>query len=297
MKPETQILLATYNGAEFLEEQLRSIMNQTYTNWEILARDDGSTDETMGILKNFQQTHPGKINIIEDNDGSLGAHGNFIRLMEESTADIICFADQDDVWHKSKMEQSISYLKTMHDKHGPDTPALVHHDMAVIDRDGEELIPSFNEHHNVDKSDDSLNYILMQNTVHGFSATTNRALIDKALPVPETLEAHDAHIALVAATFGNIHYIPEQLADYRSHGNNVSGPENDYLVKSYKNLSFRTVFNDRSLQCVRDLVTSVRQKLGEKCDNAAAFLNRYGEEIPLKNAKFLKNWPDCRKLA
>ena len=74
----------------------------------------------------------------------------------------------------------------------------------------------------------------MQNTVHGFSATTNRALIDKALPVPETLEAHDAHIALVAATFGNIHYIPEQLADYRSHGNNVSGPENDYLVKSYK---------------------------------------------------------------
>ena len=143
MKPETQILLATYNGAEFLEEQLQSIMNQTYTNWEILARDDGSTDETMEILQRFQQAHPGKINIIEDNDGSLGAHGNFIRLMEESTADIICFADQDDVWHKSKMEQSISYLKTMHDKHGPDTPALVHHDMAVIDRDGEELIPLF----------------------------------------------------------------------------------------------------------------------------------------------------------
>jgi glycosyltransferase involved in cell wall biosynthesis len=93
MKPETQILLATYNGGNFLEEQLESILDQTYTDWEILARDDGSTDDTVEILREFQKAHPNKMTIIEDNNRNLGHCQNFGLLMENSSASTICFAD------------------------------------------------------------------------------------------------------------------------------------------------------------------------------------------------------------
>lgn len=290
MKPETQILLATYNGEQFLEQQLESILDQTYTDWEILARDDGSTDSTKKILEEFQQAHPDKITIIEDDDGGLGACGNFIRLMERSTADIICFSDQDDIWHSNKMEQSISHLKDMHKEHGPETPALVHHDVTIMDESGKKQIPSFDQHNKSGKDNDNLNHILVQNIVYGFSATANKTLVNKALPVPKKLDMHDTHLALVAATFGNIKYIPEQLADYRVHDKNVSGGKNPFYNLSATDFSMRNLFNGHSFECIRNLLDTAHEKLEEKCRHTSSFIDRYGDDIPSEKRKTLEDF-------
>ncbi len=290
----TQILLATYNGERFLEEQLASILNQTYTDWEILARDDGSTDRTTEILSAFKEKHPDKINIIEDNDKNLGACYNFTKLMEASTADIICFSDQDDIWHPDKMKVSIKHLEEMQKEHGTDTPALIHHDISIINQQGIEIAPSFDKENNIDKNNNSLNHILVQPTVHGFAATVNKALIDKALPLPQVLDMHDNYITLVAQTFGHINYIPEQLANYRIHENNVAGGQNEFYNLSSKDFSLSNLFNGHSVKCIKTLLNSAHEALIEKCNVAASFLEQYGDEMSEEKSKLFE---DFSKLA
>ena len=98
MNDRIEILLATYNGERFLAEQLDSIIAQTHKNWWILARDDGSTDGTLALLKAYKVQLVDKMEILEDGRGNLGSVGNFSALMEASTAEYVAFCDQDDVW-------------------------------------------------------------------------------------------------------------------------------------------------------------------------------------------------------
>jgi glycosyltransferase involved in cell wall biosynthesis len=290
MAAKTQILLATYNGGAYLEAQLKSILDQTYTDWEILARDDGSTDSTPEILENFKEEHPERIKIIEDGDSNLGACGNFARLMEQSTAETICFADQDDIWHPDKMEKSIKRLKEIQNEHGKETPVLVHHDYGVIDSEGNRTSESFEARNNTGKDNSSLNHVLVQAIVYGFAMTANRALIEKSLPLPDYVAMHDTHLTFVAETFGKVAYMPEQLADYRIHGKNVIGGTNKFYNMSGKDFSLKNVFNGHSYRCVRSLFNAARETLNEKCANAASFLQRYNEEMPPEKRRLFEDF-------
>ena len=288
--PKTQILLATYNGERFLEEQLTSILSQTHTDWEIIARDDGSTDRTPDILAAFEEKHPDKIKIIKDTDGNLGYGHNFSRLMEHSTADIICFADQDDIWHEDKIERGIECLEDMQEEYGHETPLLVHHDFSTISSNGDEISGSYNLVSNMGKENGSLNHILIQNVVHGFSAIANRALIDKASPLPKSETSHDHHIALVASTFGHIEYMDEPMAKYRIHDQNVLGNNETLYDKFRNNMSVKNVFNGKSLAAVKTAFSTAHEKLDDKCTTAKSFLNQYGDDIPEKSRKALEDF-------
>jgi len=92
-----EILLATYNGEKFLQEQLDSILHQTFQDWRIVAHDDGSTDATLEILQQFQLEHPSKIHILDDGLSFGSARDNFEHLMKHAAADYIMLCDQDDV--------------------------------------------------------------------------------------------------------------------------------------------------------------------------------------------------------
>src|SRR4051812_35853596 len=99
---KVDILMATYNGAGYLREQLDSIADQTHRNWRLVVRDDGSTDKTKDILAAFAAAHPGKVKIIDDGKRKLGSGQNFAALMQEAANDravkYIMFSDQDDIW-------------------------------------------------------------------------------------------------------------------------------------------------------------------------------------------------------
>src|SRR5262249_54654542 len=116
------ILLATYNGAAYLEEQLASIEAQAHPNWRLIARDDGSSDRTADILAAFRTRHPGKVTIVRDADGNLGLVQNFSRLMEASTAPYAAFCDQDDVWLPEKLSLCLARMRDLEAEHGRDKP-------------------------------------------------------------------------------------------------------------------------------------------------------------------------------
>ncbi|MFN4244894.1 MAG: glycosyltransferase [Brevinematia bacterium] len=121
-----EILLATYNGAKYLSELLDSIVNQTYKNIRILIHDDGSTDETRNIIKEYTQRYPDKITFIDDGVKTNGSTWNFEHLMKFSTAERIMFADQDDVWLPEKVEISLNNINELEKVYGNQTPLLVY---------------------------------------------------------------------------------------------------------------------------------------------------------------------------
>ena len=102
------ILLCTYNGAKYLKEQLNSIESQTYTNWRIIVSDDGSTDETLTLLHDYQNKW-GTSKLEIRKGPQLGFCKNFLSLACDPTirADYYCFCDQDDVWLDEKISIAV----------------------------------------------------------------------------------------------------------------------------------------------------------------------------------------------
>src|SRR5271154_4215562 len=101
--PLVDVLLATFNGEPFLREQIDSILSQDYEDLSILARDDGSKDGTRGILNEYAEQFPGRFQMLPTGAPTGNAKQNFLELMKASSADYVCFSDQDDVWLPGKV--------------------------------------------------------------------------------------------------------------------------------------------------------------------------------------------------
>lgn len=220
------ILLATYNGAAFLEEQIASILQQSYKNWRLLVRDDGSTDRTVEIVTQSAKDHPGKIVLVADGDGNLGCTGNFNRLMERSTAEYVAFCDQDDVWLEHKLSLSMDRMRALESDHGSEVPLLVHTDLCTVDESLRVIGPSFWRYQGLRPAHaNQFARLLIYNVVTGCSMLINRALKDRALPVPAEAKVHDWWIALVAAAFGVAGNVATPTALYRQHDSNRTGAQ------------------------------------------------------------------------
>ena len=256
--PRIDILLATWNGQRYLAEQIDSILTQTFTDWRLLIRDDGSTDGTPDIIKRYVSENPDRIAVIENSERGLGARGNFARLMEHSTADYVMFSDQDDVWLPHKTERLMEAMEALEKQHGRDTPTLVHSDLKVVGPDLEEWYPSFINYQSLNPGfGRCLNRLLVQNVVTGCASLCNRELIERARPVPEQSFMHDWWIALVAGAFGRIMFIDESMVLYRQHGANALGA---------RKRGWRT-----ALQRVMVSPVKIRYLLQTGCDQATAF--------------------------
>ena len=104
------VALCTYNGAKYIEEQIKSILNQTYVVNEIVIGDDKSTDNTLDIIKNLLINSNIDLNIIE-NENNLGFKKNFYNTISRCKGDIIFFSDQDDVWDNNKVKKTIEIFQ------------------------------------------------------------------------------------------------------------------------------------------------------------------------------------------
>jgi len=104
------ILMATYNGEKYIENQILSLQQQTHKNWILYIRDDGSTDSTLEILENFSK-NDNRIKIIKDSLGcNLGAGKNFLTLTKYSLSEYVIFCDQDDIWFERKLELLLKFM-------------------------------------------------------------------------------------------------------------------------------------------------------------------------------------------
>lgn len=126
----TAILLATYNGAHYLREQIESLYAQTCTDWTLYVHDDGSTDETMSILEEYEAKKDNFV--ILRYPSQKGASNNFFSLLFKVDADYYFFSDQDDVWMPDKISLSMERMKDEERKHSA-SPILVCCDACVTD--------------------------------------------------------------------------------------------------------------------------------------------------------------------
>src|SRR5262249_46946867 len=130
------ILLCTLNGERFLVEQLASLERQTFTNWRLVASDDGSNDHTKSILQAFKRSHEtGKVEIIDGPQRGAPANFLFLACRQNPVSDYYAFCDQDDVWEADKLARAIAILEQA----PPGVPALYGSRTSLIDESGEKF--------------------------------------------------------------------------------------------------------------------------------------------------------------
>jgi len=216
------ILLPAFNGADYIGIQIESIQKQGYADWRLLIRDDGSTDQTVAIIKEYALQDK-RIYLIGDGNESLGVIKNISCLLGRSNAEYVMLCDQDDVWLPHKIEKSLDILLQM-EKDAPGFPLLVYSDLKVVDRSLKEIAPYFRQFQHLDPaSSERIGRLLVQNVVVGCTMIMNRHLVELSFPMPESALMHDWWIALVACALGKVGYIHEPTVLYRQHGSNTLG--------------------------------------------------------------------------
>lgn len=235
------IIMAVYNGQEYIREQLESLKDQTYTEWRLVIRDDRSSDKTAEIVKKFSDEVEQEVIFKVNEKPSGSAKNNFALLINDAKeSDYVMFCDQDDIWKKDKIEITFNKMKQAEERYGRDFPLLVHGDVEVIDENGNINADSMFEMSHIN-ADSKLPQILIQNHVTGCTMMCNKKLIAgiSEYVSSEYIIMHDYLAALYASVFGKIEVIKKPLLSYRQHSGNSVGAKNNnnpvYLLKRLAN--------------------------------------------------------------
>lgn len=225
MTGSVDILLATYNGARYLPVLLASLEAQTYSRFRVLISDDGSTDDTPALLRDWAaRMGDDRARILSFSTRAGGACQNFGRLLAASDADYVLFSDQDDRWHPTKVARTLEALQALESQHGTRHPCLAFCDLRVVDADLTVLHPSLWAFQGLDVGSGlHPRHLLIENVVTGCAMGINAAARRLGLPIPNQAIMHDWWLALCCAFSGHITAMPEALIDYRQHGGNDVG--------------------------------------------------------------------------
>jgi glycosyltransferase involved in cell wall biosynthesis len=207
---KVKVLLATYNGVSFLDEQLTSLSEQQNVHVEVLVNDDGSTDGTLEILWKWRDR--GLIVSISESMG-LGSTKAFLKLLQECDDEpYVAFCDQDDIWMPNKLSRQIELCDSS-------TPTLVFSSRKSFNQSGRRVgrAPSL-------KKNIAFENALIENIAPGNTTLLNNLAIKKinSYPSPEVTH-YDSWIYLLISAFGRCKFISEPLVLYRIHGNNQLG--------------------------------------------------------------------------
>ena len=231
-----EILLAAYNGEKYIKKQIRSILANSEQDFHITVRDDGSSDRTAEIVQKLADKYPDKLTLVKDGKPTGSAAGNFmemVRTLPEDT-EYVMFADQDDIWSRYKIGDSLFLIKDMEQAYGTEAPLLVHTDLMVVDENEQIISRSLIEYMQLPYKDD-LKHLLLQNSVTGCTILMNNALLKllKRACDSDEIIIHDHYAAVLAAAFGHVGCVRIPTVKYRQHGDNEVGAS-DAKSLSYK---------------------------------------------------------------
>ena len=273
------ILMATYNGEKYIEEQINSILSQTYSSWKLYIRDDGSTDNTVDILKKFKHQYPKKIILVKDQHTGLGAKMNFAELLKYSTSEYCMFSDQDDVWLDNKISLCLNKMKEAEKKYGKSTPILVNTDLKVVNEDGNIINDSFWKYQQLNGECIDINKLIVENNVTGCTMFMNKSLVKYSLNIPNECVMHDWWIALIASAIGKRVIVNEGTILYRQHGNNEVG------AKDAKSLGFLlSKFNKNE----------INKSINKSILQAEKFYQIYGDKLNQDDKIYLERFVNIR---
>lgn len=236
------ILMATYNGATYLREQIDSILQQSYKNWTLYIQDDGSNDATIDIIKGYKSD---KIVLVDLGLTRQGACLNFMSLLNVVESQYYMFSDQDDFWLPNKIELSMALMQEHELKADADTPIIVHTDRSFTDASLNIYRKSEFNPRGVDNKRLELKLNKMKHSdilaiytiVGGCTMLFNHAVKKIAFPFIN-VRMHDSTLAMrVAAKGGVIATVYESTILYRQHGNNTCGVQNDAIMPKLMRIS------------------------------------------------------------
>ncbi|MDN4547982.1 glycosyltransferase family 2 protein [Pseudomonas sp. C32] len=253
------ILLSTYNGEDFLSEQLDSLTQQTHTDWSVYASDDGSSDATLNILQSYRERIGiNRMHILKGPQHGFAA--NFLSMLrrEEIQASYFAFCDQDDVWGPERLEAGIRWMQQL----PVERPMLYCSRTLLIDAQGSPIgaSPLF-------VKPPCFENALVQSIAGGNTMLLNGAARDllKQTPPDTKIISHDwwAYI-LVSGCGGAVAYNKEPTVHYRLHGKNIIGSKSelqDRLSRVRKMLhgTFRE-WNDANLKAISTFKKQLTQE-------------------------------------
>ena len=207
--PLVSVIMGNYNYGGFIGEAIESVLNQTYSNFELIVVDDGSTDNSREIIESYQ----GKLTAIFQQNGGQGAAFN--AGFAVSKGEIICFLDSDDYYYKEKLAKVVAAFNKNPDwvqiSHGRTS---VKADGTIIGRD-----PTFFNQGDVTN-------LLLKWGRYAWAVTSalayRRSVLEKVLPFPKRPRGGDTYLTATVPFYGKIGYIKEPLMFYRHHGNNMN---------------------------------------------------------------------------
>jgi glycosyltransferase involved in cell wall biosynthesis len=219
------VAMCTFNGARFLAEQLRSVASQTLVPVELVICDDGSTDDSVSIIREFSRKAPFPVQVFQ-NKTKLGPAKNFEKAIQKCKGEIIFLCDQDDVWQPEKIERLIDAF----DKHPQATYAFSNAEM--IDESGDPLGQTLWDAVGLSRKLEAfsgtgqLEILLKHNIVTGATMAFRASFRDLVLPISADW-MHDYWIVLLGSTVSNGIPVSEPLLKYRRHATQVCGWRKD----------------------------------------------------------------------
>lgn len=219
-KVTVSVAMATYNGEQYIKEQLDSILKNPVD--EVVISDDGSTDKTRDIIKSYKDK---RIKLL---DGpKQGVKQNFANAIENTNGDIIFLSDQDDIWASNKVEKVLTAFE-----HDPEL-VLATHDAKILNMESGKNADESNMERLKARSGYFKN--ILRNTYTGCCMAIKSDLKKYILPIPNDIEMHDQWIGVLACKYGKDAIIKDKLINYRRHANNVSALEHYPFSKMLKN--------------------------------------------------------------
>lgn len=272
---DISVVIASYNGEKYLEQQLNSILSQTLSPVELIVCDDCSTDGTAVILEKYQTK--GLLTYVR-NDRKLGLIANFKKAVSLAVeTNYVALSDQDDQWMPDKLERSAELLKTMNQQ----LPAMVYTDLMLIDQKDKVLNHSFRNELGQDKYAHNLQTLLFGNFVNGCTILMNPELKRFFADTPDKVKLnHDGWIALAAFTFGEAKQIADPLVKYRKHHSNFS-----IAADTKPRNRYRSTFNQ--------LITAFRGNddfIAEQLETVSQFYDRYQKDMAPDKRQLFKQF-------
>ncbi len=226
--PTVSVALCTHNGAPFVSEQVRSILEQVPAPAELVVGDDASTDGTVDVVRaavaRHRAEHPESeiALIVIERTAPLGVTRNFEQTIAACSGDVVALSDQDDVWPAGRLARLLPLF-------ADPGVVLVHTDARLVDAGGLDsgmrllstLEASPREIGLLERGA-ALEVLIRRNLVTGATVLLRRDFAERSMPYPESW-VHDEWLAIMAAVEGGLRLVPEPWLDYRQHGANVIG--------------------------------------------------------------------------
>ncbi len=287
------IAMATYNGEKFLLEQVESILNQSYKDFELIVCDDCSKDNTLSLLNEFQKKDS-RIHVFE-NETNLGFKKNFEKAVGLCKGDFIAFCDQDDIWTQNHLSVLVENIN------GKD---LICGKAELVDTNGNSLGVSTSEcfipHAPSEDKDEVFEQLLYSNFVQGTACMISRNLVQYIFPIPDCVRFHDWWAASISCLHNGLCYVDEVVLKYRQHGSNVTttkkyspldsirmtlknfADKNESLIADYKNIILyaealkEKVSDEKNLHAIETSIQYYKNLIeGHRIKNIPNFFKNY----------------------